>query len=68
MNPITLKLFGVIVFAAVLKSTFYKVLLTTQMYSNIRNISGAAFTLGKRALLVCAQAGLTACKSMTTFS
>ena len=39
-----------------------------QMYSKIRNTSGAAFTLGKWVLLACALAGLTACKSMTTFS
>ena len=39
-----------------------------QTYSKIRNSSGAAFTLGKWLLLTCALAGLTACKSMTTFS
>jgi len=39
-----------------------------QMYSNNRNTSGAAFTLGKWVLLTCALVGLTACKSMTTFS
>jgi outer membrane protein assembly factor BamE len=39
-----------------------------QMYSNIRNTSGTAFTLGKWVLLACALVGLTACKSMTTFS
>jgi outer membrane protein assembly factor BamE len=39
-----------------------------QMYSNIRNTSGLTFTLGKWAVLACALVGLTACKSMTTFS
>jgi outer membrane protein assembly factor BamE len=39
-----------------------------QMYSNIRNTSGTAFTLGKWVLLACALVGLSACKSMTTFS
>jgi outer membrane protein assembly factor BamE len=39
-----------------------------QMYSNIKNTSGAAFTLGKWAVLACALVGLTACKSMTTLS
>jgi outer membrane protein assembly factor BamE len=39
-----------------------------QMYSNIRNTTGLTFTLGKWALLACALVGLTACKSMTTFS
>jgi outer membrane protein assembly factor BamE len=39
-----------------------------QMYSNIRNTSGLTFTLGKWVVLACALVGLTACKSMTTFS
>jgi outer membrane protein assembly factor BamE len=50
------------------KSTFYKTRLTMQMYSNIRNTSGLTFTLGKWVVLACALVGLTACKSMTTFS
>lgn len=39
-----------------------------QMHLNIRNTSGAAFTLGKWVLLAFALVGLTACQSMTTFS
>jgi outer membrane protein assembly factor BamE len=39
-----------------------------QIYSNIRNTSGATFTLGKWVVLAFALVGLTACKSMTTFS
>jgi outer membrane protein assembly factor BamE len=39
-----------------------------QMYSNIRNTSGTAFTLGKWVLLACALVGLTACKSFTKFN
>ena len=39
-----------------------------QMHSNIRNTSGLTFTLGKWVVLACALVGLTACKSMTTFS
>ena len=39
-----------------------------QMYSNIRNTSGLTFSLGKWVVLACALVGLTACKSMTTFS
>ena len=50
------------------KSTFYKTRLTMQMYSNIGNTSGLTFTLGKWVVLACALVGLTACKSMTTFS
>ena len=50
------------------KSISYKTRLTMQMNSNIRNTSGTAFTLGKWVLLACALVGLTACKSMTTFS
>ncbi len=39
-----------------------------QMYSHIRNTSGATFTLGKWILLACALVGLTACQSFTNFS
>jgi outer membrane protein assembly factor BamE len=39
-----------------------------QMHSNIRTTSSITFTIGKWALLACALAGLTACKSMTTLS
>jgi outer membrane protein assembly factor BamE len=39
-----------------------------QIYSNIRNTSGATFTPGKWVVLAFALVGLTACKSMTTFS
>jgi outer membrane protein assembly factor BamE len=39
-----------------------------QIYSNIRNTSGTAFTLGKWVLLTCALLVLTACQNMTTFS
>ncbi len=39
-----------------------------QIYSNIRNTSGTAFTLGKWVLLACALVGLTACQSLTNFS
>ena len=39
-----------------------------QKYSNIRNTSGAAFTLGKWVLLASALLGLTACQSLTKFN
>ena len=38
------------------------------MYSNIRNTSGAAFTLGKWVLLASVLLGLTACQSLTKFN
>ncbi len=39
-----------------------------QMYSNIRNTTGAAFTLGRWVLLACALVCLTACQSITKFN
>jgi outer membrane protein assembly factor BamE len=39
-----------------------------QMYSNIRNTSGAAFNLGKWFLLPCVLLSLTGCQSLTNFS
>ena len=39
-----------------------------QIYSNIRNTSGATFTLGKWVVLAFALVGLTACQSLTKFN